>query len=302
MPPATTFRSGQFHHDITPLPNGHWLVISNTEQTFTNLTGIPGSTTVLGDVIIDLDQNLQPTWVWNEFDHLDVNRHPFGFPDWTHTNAVIYSPSDGNIIISMRHQHWILKIAYNDGAGNGDILWHLGWQGDFKLVGGVDPTDWQYAQHYPSLFSANSSGVFSLGAMDNGDGRVFAAGVPCGAAGGGSCTYSTIPVWQIDETAKTATYTFHQKIDPSLYNFFGGSTELLANGNIHYDLCGINGAVGSGSDIFEVTPAGTTPTATPTTVWHMHSTPGPTPTVRYVCLASIRACSTNRFNQKPATN
>jgi len=248
----------QFHHDITPLPNGHWIVLTSTEKMFNNLPGYPGVTNVLGDVIIDIDENLRPVWVWSEFDHLDINRHPYQFPDWTHTNAVIYSPSDGNLIISMRHQNWVIKVAYNDGAGNGDILWHLGYQGDFKLVGGTDPIDWQYAQHYPYLFSANSSGIFKLGLMDNGDDRV-------GCVAASACPYSTIPVFQIDEGAKTATLLQNQKLPPNLYSFFGGNTELLDNGDIEYDLAGTANPT-LGSDIFEVTPG-----ATPTNVWHLHT-------------------------------
>ncbi len=116
----------EFHHDVTPLPNGHCLVLSNVLKPFTDLPGYPGVTNVLGDVVIDLDQNLQPAWVWNEFDHFDVNRHPMAFPDWTHTNAVIYSPSDGNIIVSMRHQNWGVKVDYQNGEGAGDVLWRLG--------------------------------------------------------------------------------------------------------------------------------------------------------------------------------
>ncbi len=52
--------------------------------------------------------------------------------------------------------------------------------GDFSLVGGTDPTDWEYAQHGPAFFSANTTGVFSLGVMDNGDDRIFPTGVTCG--------------------------------------------------------------------------------------------------------------------------
>jgi hypothetical protein len=248
----------QFHHDITQLPNGHWLVLASTMKSFN--PAIDGYTNVLGDVIIDLDQNLEPVWVWNEFDHLDVNRHPMSFPDWTHTNAVIYSPSDHDLIVSMRHQNWVVKVDYEDGTGSGDILWRLGEGGDFTLVGGTDPTDWQYAQHYPSLFTANSSGIFSLGMMDNGNDREFPGGGICGTPGNPAC-YSTIPVFQIDEGAKTATLTFHQIQPTSLYNSFGGNTELLANGNIEYDLCG----VASNSYIFEVTPDN----SNPTTVWKM---------------------------------
>jgi hypothetical protein len=252
-----------FHHDVEPLPNGHMLIIANTIMALSStstpaLTNLPAQN-VLGDVIVDLDQNMHPVWVWNEFNHLDPNRHPYLFPDWTHTNAVVYSPDDGNLIISIRHQNWVLKVNYADGAGTGNILWHLGEGGDFTLVGGTDPTDWQYAQHAPSFFSKNTSGVFSLGMMDNGDDRIFPSSAPCGAPGD-PCTYSTVPVWQLDETAKTATFTFHDILPDTQYNSFGGNAEQLANGNVEFDLCGI----GSGSIVYEVTPA-----STPQTVWSM---------------------------------
>ena len=254
------------------LPNGHWLALANTTRVLSAtsqppLTGAP-ATTVLGDVIVDLDQNLHPVWVWNEFNHLDPNRHPMLFPDWTHTNAVVYSKDDRNILVSMRHQNWILKVNYNDGLGDGSILWRLGMGGDFTLSAGTDPTDWEFAQHAPSFFSANTTGVFSLGVMDNGDDRMFAAGITCGNPGAPPCHYSTIPVWQIDEILKTATLTFHQILPPILFNNFGGNAERLENGNVEYDLCsvavGINGPF---SYVYEVTAE-----SVPQTVWSMHVT------------------------------
>ena len=96
------------------------------------------------------------------------------FPDWTHANAVLYSKDDGNILISMRHENWVIKVDYEDGKGTGAVIWRLGQGGNFTLKNGADPTDWEYAQHYPSFFSANTTGVFSLGVMDNGDDRIFA--------------------------------------------------------------------------------------------------------------------------------
>jgi arylsulfate sulfotransferase len=258
------------HHDVTPLPNGHWLVLGNISLALSStstppLTNLPAAT-VLGDVIVDLDQNLHPVWAWNEFNHLDPNRHPYMFPDWTHTNAIIYSKDDGNLLVSMRHQNWVVKVNYNNGAGDGSILWHLGEGGDFSLVGGTDPTDWEYAQHGPAFFSANTTGVFSLGVMDNGDDRIFPTGVTCGTTGEPACLYSTIPIWQIDETAKTAILTFHQILPTNLYNFFGGNIASLANGNVEYDLCGV-GAFGAGSFVYEVTQ-----TNSPQTVWSMQVT------------------------------
>ena len=253
------------HHEVTPLPNGHWLVLGNTTMSLSSsttpvLTGAATPVTVLGDVVVDLDQNLQPVWAWNEFNHLDVNRQPMQFPDWTHTNAILYSPDDGQLLISVRHQNWVLKVNYANGTGDGHILWHLGEGGDFTLKNGTDPIDWNYAQHGPGYFSSNTSGVFSLGLMDNGDDRQFPSGVTCGVGNAPPCLYTSIPVFQIDETAKTATLTFHQILPTSLYSFFGGNTEELANGNVEYDLAGPAG----GSQIFEVTK-----TSTPQTVWNL---------------------------------
>ena len=254
----------EFHHEVTPLPNGHLLVLSNTSRSYTDLPGYPGTTRVLADTVIDLDQNMNPVWVWDEFDHLDVNRHPYNFPDLTHTNAITYSPTDGNMFVSMRHQNWVVKVDYRNGAGGGGILWRLGYQGDLTLLNGVDPTDWEYAQHMPTLFTPQSAGVFSLGLMDNGDDRVFPTGVQCDVSGGPVCHYTTVPVYQIDEAAKTATLISHQILPPNLYSFFGGGTDLLGNGNIEYDLSSTTPT--TDSDVFEVTP-----TATPQTVWHLHT-------------------------------
>ncbi|MES2221667.1 MAG: aryl-sulfate sulfotransferase [Acidobacteriota bacterium] len=240
-----------FHHEVTVLPNGHWLILSNTLKNG-----------VLGDVIVDLDTNLNPVWVWNEFDHLDVNRHPVNFPDWTHTNAIIYSKDDGNLLVSIRHQSWVVKVDYNNGAGSGNVIWRLGYQGDFKLVGGTDPTDWFYGQHWPSFTTQNTTGIFGLTLMDNGDFRVFPAGVTCGTGSAPPCLYSTVPIFQINESTMTATLTFHQiQPSPSLYNFFGGNAETVANGDVEYDLCGLPN---NSSQIFEVTNS-----SNPQTVWNL---------------------------------
>lgn len=255
----------QFHHDITPLPNGHLLILANSLRTFTDLPGYPGKQNVLADTVVDLDQNMMPVWVWDEFDHLDVNRHPYQFPDLTHSNAVVYSPTDGNIFVSIRHQNWVVKVDYRNGRGSGGILWRLGFEGDLKLLNGLDPTDWQYAQHLPALFTPQSAGVFSMGLMDNGDDRVFPTGTQCDTGGSPACHYTTIPIYEIDEAAKTARLTFHQILPLNLYSFFGGNIGSLDNGNVEYTLSATTPA--TDSDIFEVTQ-----TNNPQTVWHLHTT------------------------------
>jgi arylsulfate sulfotransferase len=235
------------HHDVTMLPNGHIIAIGEMLKPYTNLNGYSGTTNVLGDVLVDLDQDLNVSWVWSEFDHLDVNRHPIGFPDWTHTNAVFYSSSDGDLLVSMRHQSWIIKIDYENGNGSGDILWRLGNGGDFTLEGGTAPEDWFYGQHEPSFVGSATSGQFSLAMMDNGYGRITADGSQCTSSG--SQCYTTVPIMAIDESAKTATIAYRQMVPASQFSVWGGNAEVLANGDLEYDLC----SQGNGSEVDEIT-------------------------------------------------
>ena len=242
------------HHDFVMLPNGHLILIASTTQ-------VVSGTTVTGDVLRSTWTRITclAVWLWNEFDHLDITRRPYMYPDWTHTNAVLYSPDDGNLIISIRHQNWLVKIDYANGAGTGDIMWHLGYQGDFTLLnadGSTDTnaTDWFYAQHGPSFVTANTSGQFSLVLFDNGDDRGVAvvAGGTCGVAGQPAC-YSTVPLLQLDETAKTATMAFNPTTPD--YSFFGGNAEVLKNGNVEYDECASTPLPANNAAIFEVTQA-----------------------------------------------
>lgn len=250
------------HHDVTVLPNGHWIVLVNTLKLFNNLPGYPGQLNVLGDAIIDLDETWRPVWVWNSFDHLDVNRHPMNFPDWTHSNAIVYSADDGNLLLSMRHQNWIIKIDYENGHGLGDVLWHLGEGGEFTLQGGADPTDWFYAQHGPSFVGPNTSGNFSLALFDNGNDREFPTGVTCGSASAPPCLYSTAMIMQVDEANKLATIQFND--DPIGYSVFGGNAEVLANGDLEFDMCDISEAPNLAA-VYEVTQE-----AQPQIVWQMN--------------------------------
>lgn len=249
------------HHDVTMLPNGHIILIANMLKSYSNLTAESGTVNVLGDVLIDLDPSFNVSWVWSTFDHLDVNRQPIGFPDWTHANAVVYSPDDGDLLLSMRHQSWIIKIDYENGGGSGDVLWRLGNGGDFALQGGTAPQDWFYGQHDPVFATSATSGQFSLAMMDNGYGRIMADGSQCTESG--SACYTTAPIIALDEAAKTATITFRAMVPAAKFSLWGGSGSALANGDVEYDLC----SLASGAEIDEVTT--TNPSQT---VWSLVET------------------------------
>src|SRR5207247_6927381 len=132
-------------------------------------TGQP--VTILADEIIDLDQNLQIDWTWNAFDHLDVTRASVlhektsGVYDWTHSNGIVYSPSDRTLLLSIRHFDWIVKIAYGDGTGNGRMIWRLGNRGDFSLTNppAGDAFPWFSHQHGIGLPSGGRLFTFDNG-------------------------------------------------------------------------------------------------------------------------------------------
>lgn len=249
------FTISLFHHDVIVLPNGHWITLANTSKSFTDLPGYPGVTDVLGDALIDIDLNGNVAWAWSGFDHLDVNRHLMGLPDWTHSNAIIYTP-DGNLLLSMRHQSWILKIDYADGTGAGDILWRLGNDGDFTIAGG-DVSNWFYAQHYPNLESTDGS-LMTLSIVDNGDLRI--------EPGGGECTatcYTRATIFQVDEATSLATLLW--QFLPGFYSYWGGSIGTLGNGDVEFDLTTV--ATTPASQVMEVTD-----TDSPQTVWQLNLT------------------------------
>ena len=219
---------GQMSHDAIGVPNGDIIVLAS------DLRDVPDQgNQIEGAVLVDLDQNHKPVWVWDAFDHLDVARHPyFALPDWIHGNAVVYSKDDGNLLFSSRAQSWVMKLDYENGAGSGAILWKLGYQGDFTLTNG-GTADWFYAQHAPIFLSPNTTGVFQLGLFDNGNSRIMNAdGAMCGDSGQPAC-YSSVPIFQIDEANRTATVVWRDKLE--FFSSAVGNMQVLDNGDVWFD-------------------------------------------------------------------
>ncbi|MGH8212852.1 MAG: aryl-sulfate sulfotransferase, partial [Rhodanobacteraceae bacterium] len=227
----------EFHHDAIRLPNGHTIVFGSEERMYP--AGTQGATApvdILGDIAIDLDENFQVAWYWDSFAHMDVNRAAIlgetctpGFQacppqylasssnDWLHTNAVQYT-SDHNLVISMRHQDWVIKVNYQDGTGNGNVIWRLGPDGDFSIVSD-DPYPWFTHQHDAGF---ESDGTFTV--FDDGNTRVF--------DNPGVTENSRGQVYQVDEVNKVATLLVNS--DLGVYSAALGSAQLLSNGNYHF--------------------------------------------------------------------
>ncbi len=135
-----------FNHDAQRLPNGDTAVLATTPRTI-NVNGTP--TLYHGDMVIVLDQNFHVSWVWDPFSSLDTNRLPTlgeGSGDWLHANSIAWSPSDGNLVVSLRSQDWVIKLDYANGTGDGHVIWRLGQGGDFTLHSSA-PSPWFSHQH-----------------------------------------------------------------------------------------------------------------------------------------------------------
>jgi arylsulfate sulfotransferase len=250
------------HHDILQLPNGHYILLANY---YPVLPG-GGLSTVLGDALVEWDpQTQKPVWTWSTFDHIPQTHAPNGLADWTHANAIVYSPDDGNLILSMRNQNWVVKINYQDGAGDGSILWHLGPGGDFTLPSGQAPIEWNYGQHYPTAVSSNSAGIFQLMFFNNGNSRLLDANNDaCGTPGFAAC-YSSVPIFELNESAKTGQVLSEINLSPH-YSICCGDALMLSNGNIEYDVA-LDVNTPNESFIQEVTPE-----QTPQLLWQMNIT------------------------------
>jgi arylsulfate sulfotransferase len=229
-----------FHHDAIRLPNGHTIAIASVERMLTE--GGQGSKDpidVLGVLVVDLDPDLQVQWFWNAFDHLDVKRAARGDEkcrgtvggggcppvflspaanDWMHGNAIAYSRADGNLLLSVPEQDWIIKIDYRDGKGTGKILWRLGDEGDFEAKS-TDGHPW-FSYEHDSGFEPKGSDTLVV--LDNGQ-RRKKKDVQVSTRG---------QLWKIDEKAHTATLLLNA--DLGIYSPWVGSAQRLSNGNFHF--------------------------------------------------------------------
>jgi arylsulfate sulfotransferase len=224
-----------FHHEARALPDGKILALAASERILTDVQG-PGAVDVLGDTILVLDANLQVLWAWDTFDHLDTRRRatlnetcnqaangcaPIYLAavanDWTHSNSVQLTP-DGNLLLSSRHQDWLIKIDYRNGGGTGEILWRLGKDGDFQFLSD-DPYPWFSHQHDAAI---GADGMLTL--FDNGNVR----------HANDASAHSRGQVIRLDEENRTATLVLNA--DLGAFSIALGSAQKLDNGDYHFHM------------------------------------------------------------------
>jgi len=245
-----------FHHEVRTLPGGRIAALADVEQILTDVQG-PGPIDVIGDMIIVFDSQLNVVWTWDTFDWLDVTRtavlgetcaqvvgcSPYNLAadanDWTHGNSVSQTP-EGNLLYSSRHQDWLIKINYDNGGGDGHVIWRLGKDGDFDFAS-TDSYPWFSHQH-DTNFEASDPTMLML--FDDGNTRVatFGSGNSRGQ------------VLQLDETNRIATPVLNA--DLGVYSFALGSAQKLRDGDYFFDAGAVLGPGGPSAFSIEVNASG----------------------------------------------
>jgi Arylsulfotransferase (ASST) len=250
-------------HEAIRLPNGWTAIVGSEEMLVTNLAQCPTAEfptnycDVLGDKIVVMDSAGNVQWVWDSFNasqfpYLDrpavlgetCTPVPQGCPitlapvaqDWLHANSLWYDPADGNLVINLRNQDWIVKVAYQNGAGDGSVVWRLGNAGDFTMGTTKVPSPWE---DHPHDVTSPKPGVYSM--FDNGNGRHV-------SSNGGSRGL----IYRIDEAALEVKGV--QDYPVHVYSPGAGSAQLLTNGNWMFLAGRPENASGIYSEEFEFAP------------------------------------------------
>ncbi len=203
-----------FHHEMYEMPNGNLVTLDQDYLEVSNYPMDPvmlapmGETRLKGDRVVEFDAAGQLVVAHSLFDIIDPGRLVYDSlqgndatgRDWSHSNAVIYTPWDDSFVVSIRHQDAVIKL----GRETGELKWILGaperWQAAFadKLFTKVGDFDWQFHQHAP-MYTPNGLLLF-----DNGNHRAIPPEQPDTFAE----SYSRVLEFRLDEAALTAEVTF----------------------------------------------------------------------------------------------
>jgi hypothetical protein len=224
-------------HELRDLPNGNILMIGSLDRVLGS--GIQNGADILFNELVVLNPGLQLNWSWNAVTcgncttQLPPTRAailgetctpgqggcpPISPPntianDWLHGNSA-YLASDGSVLLSLRHQDWVLKIDYNNGSGTGNILWRLGKDGDFTIIG--DPSDtYPWFSHQHDVEFEFNGPYLSL--FDNGNTRIKQ-----NPGENSRCQLLLI-------NQKTLTATIEENLDLGVQSLALGTAQLLIN-------------------------------------------------------------------------
>ena len=143
--------------------------------------------------------------------------------DWAHANSVVVDPSDGGLVVSLRHQDAVIKLDRQTGA----LVWILsnpdGWRPPYtdRLLQGSEGTTWPYHQHAAMVTDEGHILMF-----DNGN---FDRTTPYSGTDDGEGYYSRMVEYRIDPDAGTVdeVWSHHQTSTGPLFSGTFGDADRL---------------------------------------------------------------------------
>lgn len=208
-------------HEVFEIVEGPWLgAVAFTTATVDMVDGEERGGT--GLIVFD-PRTEEVVWDWHihgelgdgeSIDPAMIDYDRYGIHDegsaryWNHGNALLHGIDDGGEFfwMSLRAQDWLIKIDVE----TDEVLWRLGYGGDFELVDDLDAEDptpldprrWFYQQHAPE-WQAHDGNRTRFLIYDNGVTRPDEDGNP-----DSSNQYSRIVELEIDEETRLATVLF----------------------------------------------------------------------------------------------
>lgn len=222
-------------HEGLLLSNGHSLIIANDERQVDRATFIPGGTgmaTVLGNNVMELDENKIPVFIWRCWDYFDIpdaihvdilDEHI----DYVHMNSIDVD-LDEHLIISSRHLSEVTKIHRQTGA----ILWRLGGKNDeFTWMNDTDRISWQHT------ITDVSDGQYLI--FDNGNHH--------------DPPYSRALEVKLDTVNRTCTKIWEFRDSPDTYTAAQCNAQRLSDGNTLINwFYKLNEVRANGTKVFEM--------------------------------------------------
>ncbi|MEP7362878.1 MAG: aryl-sulfate sulfotransferase [Acidobacteriota bacterium] len=218
-----------FHHELDELPNGNLLVLSSEireiDNYYTSETDPQAPRKrqkVMGDVVIEFTRDGKEVWRWNAFDYLDPFRIGYetfdgywtrrGFPDvladFSHSNGVVYDPTDDSILVNFRMIANVVKVDRK----TKQIKWIMGDPKGLspelqKKAFRLEPAGarWFYHQHAPTPTQRGTFMVF-----DNSNYRAFPFDKPVPPGD----TYSRAVEYRLDEKNRVAREVWVSEAQP----------------------------------------------------------------------------------------
>lgn len=232
------------HHDAQWLDDGTYLALVKQNRQVADypidLSDLSArqAVTIRDDAVVHLDSDGTLLRGWPASELLDPTRvglqsldqHPDGTYDWGHANAVLDSPADNSIVVSLRHQDCVFKFDRD----TLQIRWilgnHDGWPPELQphLLQPVGPISWPFRQHAPMPVGSGSWVLF-----DNGN---VPRGTPYSDTPDPLGRVSRAVVYTIDEDAMTIRQTSQLvgdgRGDPLFANALGDADALPITGNV----------------------------------------------------------------------